>query len=91
MEKTVYKAPERIDRNSSEDVQEEIWKLLDEGVTDLVIDMTELTYISSAGLRVLIALRKRLGDSGSLVLKNVPEVVMETLAVTGLSKIMNIE
>ena len=91
MERKVYKAPERIDRNSSEDVQEEIWKLLDEGVTDLVIDMEELIYISSAGLRVLIALRKRLGDSGSLVLKNVPEVVMETLAVTGLLKIMNIE
>ncbi len=91
MEKTVYKAPERIDRNSSEDVQEEIWKLLDEGVTDLVIDMEELTYLSSAGLRVLIAAQKRLADSGSLVLKNVPDVAMDVLNITGLSKVITIE
>ena len=91
MERKVYKAPERIDRNSSEDVQEEIWKLLDEGATDLVIDMEELIYISSAGLRVLIATQKRLGSSGSLVLKNVPEVAMDVLNVTGLSKMIPIE
>jgi anti-sigma B factor antagonist len=91
MEETVYKAPERIDRNSSEDVQEEIWKLLDEGVTDLVIDMEELTYLSSAGLRVLIAAQKRLADSGSLVLKNVPDVAMDVLNITGLSKVITIE
>ena len=88
MAQTVYMAPERIDRGSSGKVQEELEKLLDSGVTDLVFDMAELQYISSAGLRVLLATQQRLGDTGSFVLTNVPSAVKEILDVTGFSSFM---
>ena len=91
MERTVYSAPERIDRNSSGDVQDELDEILDSGVTDLVIDMGEVKYLSSAGLRVLVATQKRIGRNGSFTLKNVPDIVKETLDLTGLSSVMPME
>ena len=85
MAQTVYMAPERVDRLSSSSVQKELDKLLDEGVTDLVFDMTNLKYISSAGLRVLLATQQRLSGKGSITLSNIPKSVKELLDVTGFS------
>ena len=90
MAETVYMAPERVDRFTSSQVQEELDKLLDEGATDLVFDMKNLTYISSAGLRVLLAIQQRIGSNGSLVLANVSEAVKDVLNVTGFSGFMTI-
>ena len=90
MESRVYKIPERIDRNSSTKVQESLDALLDSGVTDLVIDMSDTKYISSAGLRVLVATQKRLIDGGKFALTNVPPIVKETLDLTGLAAFMPI-
>ncbi len=91
MERTVYTPPERIDRNSSGKVQEEIWGILDSGVTDLLIDMSGVNYLSSAGLRVLVATQKRIGKEGSFALKNVQPSVKEVMDLTGLSSIMPME
>ena len=55
----------------------------------LVIDCAELIYISSAGLRVLLSAHKRL--KGALRLKNVSELVMEVLEMTGFTDILVIE
>ena len=55
----------------------------------LVIDCAELIYISSAGLRVLLSAHKRL--KGALTLKNVSELVMEVLEMTGFTDILVIE
>ena len=60
-------------------------------VKELIIDCTGLVYISSAGLRVLVATQKRMDGTGKLVLKNVQKSVMEILAVTGMSRIIAIE
>ena len=90
MESKVYKAPQRIDRNSSEEVQEFLDALVDSGITDLVVDMSDMQYISSAGLRVLVATQKRLMNGGKFALKNVPAFVKETLDLTGLSAMMPI-
>lgn len=91
MSETVYKAPERVDRYSSSDVQKDLDKLIDEGTTDLVFEMTELKYISSAGLRVLLAVKQRLEDKGgSFALMNVSKSVKDLLDVTGFSGFMEI-
>lgn len=90
MAETIYMAPERVDRYSASTVQEELDKLLDEGAKELVFDMANLTYISSAGLRVLLAVQQRIGSEGSFVLANVSDSVKDVLNVTGFAGFMTI-
>ena len=59
------------------------------GVDKVVIDCEKLVYISSAGLRVLLSITKKIKNSLKLV--NVQELVMEVLEVTGFADIMEIE
>ena len=57
--------------------------------TSLTIDCTELAYVSSAGLRVLLAAQKRM--KGAMKLQNVCELVMEVFEMTGFTDILVIE
>ena len=58
-------------------------------LASLTIDCEKLTYVSSAGLRVLLAANKRL--KGAMQLTNVCELVMEVLEMTGFADILTIE
>ena len=62
-----------------------------DSVTDLVIDMEKLDYISSAGLRVLLWANKTMNQKGTMVVKNVSEVVNEVFEVTGFADFLTIE
>ena len=61
------------------------------GVTELVLDFEKLDYISSAGLRVLLAAQKTMTRQGSMKLRHVNETIMEILEVTGFVDILTIE
>ena len=61
------------------------------GVKDLVIDLKDLEYISSAGLRVLMGLVKIMKDQGEMKVINPSEVVMDVFSLTGFDSILNIE
>ena len=62
------------------------------GVTSLEIDMEKLEYISSAGLRVLLAAKKQMDKvSGTLTIYNVCDDIMEVLDMTGFSDILTIK
>ena len=60
-------------------------------VRELTFDMSQLEYISSAGLRVLLAAQKTMKKQGSLKLTGVSEVVQEIFDITGFSDILTIE
>lgn len=62
-----------------------------EGVGKLTFDFTNLVYISSAGLRVLLSSHKRMLKQGDMVIKNVPEEVVDTFEITGFADILTIE
>ena len=62
-----------------------------EGVEDLTFDFEKLDYISSAGLRVLLAAQKTMNRQGSMKVKNANEIIMEIFEVTGFSDILTIE
>ena len=56
-----------------------------------VLDFEKITYISSAGLRVLLALQKRMGLHGDMVVRHVDSMVMEILEMSGFVDILTIE
>ena len=61
------------------------------GVEELTFDFEKLDYISSAGLRVLLAAQKQMSRQGSMKLVHVGEIIMEVFEVTGFSDILTIE
>ena len=61
------------------------------GVEKLVLDFTELEYLSSAGLRVLLQAQKTMNKQGEMIIKNVNETIHEIFEVTGFIDILTIE
>ena len=71
-----------LDKTINEDI---------DGVKDLVLDLKNLEYISSAGLRVLLSAQKKMQKIGSMKVKNVCEEVMDVFEMTGFADILVIE
>ena len=72
----------------------ELDKALDsslEGTKELVFDMTNLEYISSAGLRVILKAQKAMNAQGSMKLTGVNDSIMEVFDITGFLDILTIE
>ena len=78
----------RIDSNNAAQVEQEIFGRLGEGAVSAVLDAGELEYISSAGLRVILRVKKQCPD---LRITNVNSEVYEILEMTGFTEIMNVE
>jgi anti-sigma B factor antagonist len=69
-------------------------KTINEDIGDtknLVLDVKGMEYISSAGLRVLLAAQKKMQKIGSMKVMNVCEEVMEVFEMTGFADILVIE
>ena len=62
-----------------------------ENVKTLILDLKNLEYLSSAGLRVLLATQKKMQQIGSMKITNVCELVMEVFEMTGFADILTIE
>lgn len=61
-------------------------------VDALIIDMKELTYLTSAGLRVLLVAQRIMNDKkGSLIVRNANGSIMEVFEITGFVNVLNIE
>ena len=62
-----------------------------DGVEKLIFDLSELEYVSSAGLRVFLSMQKKMRTQGSMVIRNTNEEVMDIFKVTGFVKLLHIE
>ena len=80
----------RLDTTTSPMLENELKEALP-GVTELTLDLEKLEYISSAGLRVLLAAQKTMSKQGAMKLINVNEIIMEIFEITGFSDILTIE
>lgn len=81
----------RIDTITSKDLDKEINDELG-NFDSLIMDFTDLEYISSAGLRVLIATQKKLkADDIPFVIKNINDAVGEIFRMSGFDKILDIQ
>jgi anti-sigma B factor antagonist len=77
----------RLDTLTAPDLEEQLEPELDD-VQKLIFDLAGLEYISSAGLRVLLAAQKEMDE---MAVKNVGPAVMDVFEVTGFSDFLNIE
>ena len=80
----------RLDTTTSPQLEAELRSSVN-GVTELVFDLDKLDYISSAGLRVLLAAQKVMNRQGEMIITNVKPEIMEIFDVTGFVDILNIE
>jgi anti-anti-sigma factor len=88
---TVVEMEGNLDTNTSVEAQDSINALIDEGATKLLTDFTKVDFVSSAGLRVLLATAKRLGGSGgSLRICGLNEAVNEVFEISGFSTILEV-
>lgn len=76
----------RLDTVTAPDLAENLKEL--SGITNIVMDCADLSYVSSAGLRVLLTARKSI--SGELVLEHVTPSVLDVLDITGFTGILTI-
>ena len=80
----------RLDTNTSPEFQAAV-EPLPENVTQVRLDFAKVDYISSAGLRVLLALEQNLEEkSGSLELSHVSDLIRDVFDITGFLDILTI-
>ena len=60
-------------------------------VTELIFDLQDLTYTSSAGLRIFLKAQKQMNRQGSMKLLHVCPDVLEIFAITGFTEFLTIE
>ena len=79
----------RLDTNTAPQLEAELKTSLS-GITELELDFSGLEYISSAGLRVLLAVQKTMSRQGKMTIRNVNETIMEVFEITGFVEILTI-
>jgi len=89
-ENTVIALEGRLDTVTAPELEKELKDAL-EGTKNLTFDFAKLEYISSAGLRVILAAQKVMSKQGEMKVCNVNETIMEIFEVTGFSDILTIE
>ena len=80
----------RLDTQTAPELEKELDAVLS-GLKELTFDMTNLEYVSSAGLRVILKAQKAMNAQGSMKLTGVNDSVMEVFDITGFLDILTIE
>jgi len=83
----------RIDSAVARNFEEFVSNRLAEGNDHLIVDFSRMTFISSAGMRVLLLTAKKLsfgGQKGSLILCNMRDSIREIFSISGFDQIINI-
>ncbi len=81
----------KLDTNTTPSAESEINSLIDGGASKLLINFEQLSYISSSGLRLLLATAKRLKASGGdLRVCSLNEMATEVFEISGFSSILSV-
>ena len=80
-----------LDTNTAPQAQDQIDQLIDGGSSKILINFESLNYISSAGLRILLATAKKLkASSGDLKICGLNQTVQEVFDISGFSSILSV-
>ena len=88
-EELLVKLSGRIDVTSTPEIEQEINSELD-SISYLTIDMGDVNYISSVGLRALLSFQKKIASKGQMRIVNVKQEVLEIFKMVGFDKVLNI-
>ena len=80
----------RLDTITAPELDDSIRESI-EDAENVTLDFSDLEYISSAGLRVLLATQKNISDRGELTVTGVNDMVMDVFEVTGFTDILIIK
>lgn len=80
----------RLDTTTSPKLEAELKHSLND-ITELIFDFAKLEYLSSSGLRILLAAQKVMNKQGTMIVRNVNEVILDIFEVTGFVDILTIE
>ena len=81
-----------FDTAAAMEVEESLKALTESEGKDIIIDCTDLEYIASSGLRILLSILKKAKSQGSTVtLRNVNEVIRDVFELTGFIKLFDFE
>ena len=82
----------RLDTISAPDFQDEIQPLLDGADKTLVLDCSELSYISSSGLRIFLTIRKAAAEAGGkVVIEGLSPQIRQVFMMTGFLQLFEIK
>ena len=88
---TVLELDGRLDTGTSAELDKRLMSLLNSGEKYFVLDLARLTYVSRAGLRVLLMAAKKSAAAGArMVLANLQDLVQEVFDIAGFTKIFSI-
>lgn len=80
-----------LDASNAAGFLEDMKKLIGENISKIVFDASELEYIASAGLRVIIFTKQKIGYDADVILKSPQEGVESVIEMSGLSNFVTIE
>ena len=90
-ERLTFKPEGRLDTKTAPQFGEEVNGSL-EGITELVFDLEKLVYMSSAGLRVILAAHQSMSDkNGSMIIRNASKPIIEIFEMTGFKNFLTFE
>lgn len=89
-DKLIVKIEGRLDTNTAPKLDSSLKEDIN-NIKYLELDLSELMYISSAGLRVILATQKIMSNNGEMVVSNVQDMVMEVFEATGFSDVLTIQ
>lgn len=88
---TVVRLEGNLDTNTSSQAQDRLNQLIEGGASKILVNFADVDFVSSAGLRILLATAKKLtGSGGNLRISNLNETVAEVFEISGFSTILNV-
>jgi anti-sigma B factor antagonist len=88
---TVVRLEGDLDTNSSTGAQKTIEEIIDGGVSNMLVNLKDVGFVSSAGLRILLAAAKKInGLNGKLRISDLNETVQEVFEISGFITILKV-
>lgn len=79
-----------LNSSTSQELENVVSKSL-KGIDNLIFDFADLSYVSSAGLRILLVAKKIMDKQGTMIVRHVNKDVMDIFEITGFANILDIE
>ena len=82
----------RLDTPGAQEINPQMNALAEEADKTIILDCTDLTYISSSGLRIFLTLRKAAADrGGKIIIRNISDDIRNVFMMTGFLNLFEIQ